>query len=225
MSSLKDLLKDEVFGVMSDGKKFVVSGDLIVYTNGGYDRVSQISDDLSFISGYYVKKLYKCCSFYDFNLTLKYGSSDDLIYDRNKSFELFYKTAYEMSIESIKEQLNIKNLKIVDKDSDKTNLKSLLKNGVFGILSDGSKFVVVNDFMVYEDGMFDDIDNLNDDLSFEFDKIMKLKVGCKCFNSVNKPDIVGDTIIYSRDTFPVEMTVEEIKKKLGITNLKIVGGK
>lgn len=101
------------------------------------------------------------------------------------------------------------------------NLKDLLKNGVFGILDSGEKFVVVDDHLVYQHGGCGRIDNMSDKLVFWFSgrKVQKL-YKIRRFDSIdtcNEKDIIFD-----RDKIAVEMTIQEIEAKLGIKNLKII---
>lgn len=97
--------------------------------------------------------------------------------------------------------------------------KDNLKTGTFGEMSDGSVFVVVNDTLVYEKGGYDSIRRLDDDLSYFCNRIMKVSDNAISFNTFRSFDT---PLIYDRNAI-VEMTIEEIEKKLGIKNLKIKG--
>lgn len=111
------------------------------------------------------------------------------------------------------------------------DLRCLLKNGVFGKMDNGDRFVVVDDVIVYQDGGWDMVSNIKSDLSYNFYKINYLIKG-HYFNYIDAvlKDPKGTDIIYDRSgrygvtKTTVEMTIEEIEEKLGITNLKIIGG-
>lgn len=45
--------------------------------------------------------------------------------------------------------------------------KADLKTGMFGRTNDNDWFVVVNDLLVYENGSFDNLSDIHDDLTFE----------------------------------------------------------
>ena len=95
--------------------------------------------------------------------------------------------------------------------------KKDLENGMFGVTSEGCFFVVVDGILVYQDGQYDELWMLHDDLSFGEAKIMKL-FDCNCFNAAKN----NEGCIYDREKDTVhEMTISEIEKALGISNLKI----
>lgn len=111
------------------------------------------------------------------------------------------------------------------------DLRYLLENGVFGRMNNGDKFVVVNDKILYQKGGWDRVSDCKYDLSYTWYKIDYLIEGYS-FDSIDT--YIGESkeinIIYDRSgkygvtKTTVEMTIEEIEEKLGITNLKIIGG-
>lgn len=113
------------------------------------------------------------------------------------------------------------------------DLRYLLKNGVFGKMSNGYLFVVVDDKILYKSGGWDRLCDCRSDLTFNYYKIDYL-VDTYCFDTADRItlDPYGDEsdIIYDRSgkygvtKKSVDMTIEEIEEKLGITNLKIIGG-
>ena len=103
--------------------------------------------------------------------------------------------------------------------------RKLLKTGVFGVMDKGDKFVVAGDILVYQDGEFDYVSDVNENLCLKYRKIEKL-VECKSYGGLQRAidGKINCPIIYDRkkEETPVEMTVAEIEAKLGIKNLKIV---
>lgn len=102
--------------------------------------------------------------------------------------------------------------------------RELLKTGVFGVMDNGDKFVVINGYIVYLDGGFDVVKSCDEDLNYSNYKIEKL-VECHSFRQLQGAIDGGNyNIIYDRKTknASVEMTIAEIEAKLGIKNLKIV---
>ena len=103
------------------------------------------------------------------------------------------------------------------------DLKKLLKNGVFGIMTDGKEFVVVNDRLIYKNGGYDRIEDIDDTLQFG----MNTYGVDKLFNALSFDNLevcinLHQNVLYdSRDYKVVEMTVAEIEAKLGIKNLRI----
>lgn len=60
-----------------------------------------------------------------------------------------------------------------------------LENGMFGIEADGDKFVVVNDHLVYQSGLYEDVSYFDENGYGEYEgQIAKLVIGCKCFNDL-----------------------------------------
>ena len=108
--------------------------------------------------------------------------------------------------------------------------KKDLKTGMFGVMSDGDKFVIVGDVIVYQGGGFDFVSKLNDDLANDTDQIDILIDNCRSFKQVRdiiaNPDydnFAGIKCVYDRrKEAPTEMTVAEIEKALNIKNLKII---
>lgn len=105
--------------------------------------------------------------------------------------------------------------------------KADLKTGMFGVTSDGKKFVVVNDKIVYKQGTYDLLRTLNDDLSFPFYSIDVLvrTESFNCMDEILKNREEDDTfILFDRNKKPeTVMTIAEIEEKLGIKNLRIKG--
>lgn len=103
--------------------------------------------------------------------------------------------------------------------------RKLLKTGVFGVMDNGDKFVVVNDYIVYMDGGFDIVSHCDGDMKYRNYAVEKL-VNCNSFKQLDSAiKQMGDNrIIYDRkkEEAQTEMTVAEIEAKLGIKNLKIV---
>ena len=101
------------------------------------------------------------------------------------------------------------------------DLRNLLKTGVFGVTNNGENFVVVGESIIYQKGGYDVISIFDGKLSCPFYEIEKLIDACS-FNNLNTCLKHHCRIIYDRKDYePVEMTIEEIEKKLGIKNLKI----
>jgi hypothetical protein len=101
--------------------------------------------------------------------------------------------------------------------------KKDLRTGMFGVMDNGAKFVIVNEFFVYKDGGFDYVRSINDDLSFGlgFAQIDGL-YECDSFDQLECAIDDGKLYpcIWKRNEF-TEMTISEIEKKLGIKNLRI----
>lgn len=101
-------------------------------------------------------------------------------------------------------------------------LKELMETGVFGITSDGSKFVVIGENVVYKDGGFDSVKEYINERCYVHGDITTLVSPCYSFNHLNSCIKRGGNIIYDhKDYEPIEMTIAEIEEKLGIKNLKI----
>lgn len=112
MGFTKKDLKTGMFGVTTNGCKFVVVNDYLVYEDGDYDKITIMRDDLSFNNFYSVEKLFSGCrSFSDLAFCLNgyCGSQETLVYDRNEE--------HEMTISEIEAKLDIKNLKIIKEDN------------------------------------------------------------------------------------------------------------
>lgn len=112
MSFTKKDLKTGMFGVATQGCKFVIVNNLLVYEDGNYDVISNMTDDLKFGPGYCIEKLYDdCYSFKDLDNCLdgNLGVFAKLVYDRNEE--------HEMTISEIEAKLGIKNLKIIKEDN------------------------------------------------------------------------------------------------------------
>lgn len=102
--------------------------------------------------------------------------------------------------------------------------KEDLKTGMFGMMSNGKLFVIVNDFIVYQEGGFDHIKSCDKNLYFNFYGIDKLVYSSNFDNAMKKIEN-GIGIIYDRKAQEetTAMTIAEIKEKLGIKNLVIKG--
>ena len=99
--------------------------------------------------------------------------------------------------------------------------KEDLKTGMFGMMSDGKWFVIVNDLIVYEKGSFDKLRQLNENLSYGVYDI-DILVNALSFDSAkcNAEDKIN--ILYDRYAEKeTVMTISEIEEKLGIKNLRI----
>lgn len=104
--------------------------------------------------------------------------------------------------------------------------KADLKTGMFGVMSDGSKFVIVDDKFVYKNGGYDLIRSLNHDLSFSSYRIDVLvhAVSFDNMDSILKNRNGNDyRILYDRAKEGTVMTIAEIEQKLGVKNLRIKG--
>lgn len=110
------------------------------------------------------------------------------------------------------------------------NLKDLLKTGVFGRTNEGENFGIVDDRMIYQDGGFDWIRNLNSNLEFpSFTKIDFLVKGIQSFNHLNsvlngggdgRPEIIYQRNRKEPTTFKV-VCVEQLKFETSFTVGKI----
>jgi len=108
--------------------------------------------------------------------------------------------------------------------------KKDIETGMFGITSRNEKFVIVNDLIVYEKGVYDVVTLLSDDMKFKSGKtIDKLFTGVNSFNMLHNVTYnpisyleYGFKCVYdrSRDTVK-EMTIAEIEKELGYS-IKVV---
>ena len=95
--------------------------------------------------------------------------------------------------------------------------KADLKTGMFGVMSNGKRFVIVNDLIVYQDGGFDCVKELDKDLRFLCYRIDKL-FDVKSFDQAR----AGIHLLYDRLAETI-MTITEIEEKLGVKNLRIKG--
>ena len=88
----KNDLKTGMFGIMRNGKKFVIVNDRIIYQNDGFDAIRSLDDNLSL---WYtdIEKVYdKCHSFIHLNKLLSGKSATDanLVYDRKRDTHTLY---------------------------------------------------------------------------------------------------------------------------------------
>lgn len=102
--------------------------------------------------------------------------------------------------------------------------KEDLKTGMFGMMSDGKWFVIVNDLIVYEKGSYDKLEQLNKNLGFGFYQI-DILVNARSFDSARGNAKDKYNILYDRkeQEKPTVMTIAAIEEKLGIKNLVIKG--
>lgn len=104
--------------------------------------------------------------------------------------------------------------------------KADLKTGMFGVMSNGAKFVIVNDEIVYKNGGYDLIRSLNHDLSFSsygIDVLVRAVSFDNMDNILKKRNGNDLRILYDRAKEETVMTIAEIEQKLGIKNLRIKG--
>lgn len=103
--------------------------------------------------------------------------------------------------------------------------KADLKTGMFGVMSNGKRFVIVNDLIVYQDGDFDCTETLKDDLSFSHYCINEL-VYAQSFKQA-QTKTKNTFLLYDRLAEKAKketvMTIAEIEEKLGVKNLRIKG--
>ena len=101
--------------------------------------------------------------------------------------------------------------------------KADLKTGMFGVMSTGDWFVIVNGIIVYEHGGYDNLDSVNNDLFLPFytiDILVKARSFTEARNQLRK----NCDILYNRnEKKETVMTIAEIEKKLGVKNLRIKG--
>lgn len=80
--------------------------------------------------------------------------------------------------------------------------KADLKTGMFGVKTDGALFVVVGGRLVYQDGGYDEICEMNDAMEFKsyfpgrYNRIEKLCSAC-CFNQA-KRIFADEPLLYDR---------------------------
>lgn len=94
-------LKTGMFGVMDNNKRFVIVDDLVVYSYGGFDRLSEMvnEDDLAW-SWNKIDKVFKnCLSFGHLDAMLCEGNISDLVFDRKRD------TIKEMTVAEIEKAL------------------------------------------------------------------------------------------------------------------------
>ena len=100
--------------------------------------------------------------------------------------------------------------------------RELLQTGVFGEMSDGRIFVVVNDLLIYNTGGYDCIGNLNESLYFDSNVyIVKAVKNCYSFDIYIHNYINGkfkEDIIYYNG--PLEMSEKSLRYAFTIDELK-----
>ena len=95
-----------------------------------------------------------------------------------------------------------------------------LKTGMFGVTDDGDEFVVVGDKIVYKSGTWQSVEDAWDTDGLCY-KILRVYNDVPCFNSLhNRETGYKSSAIYDAER-PVEMTLDEVKCKLGVKNLII----
>lgn len=88
-------------------------------------------------------------------------------------------------------------------EEKKVFTKKDLKTGMFGVMCNGKRFVVVGDNLIYQDGHFDRVKTLSDDLEFVTKKIDKVYEGVFSFNNL-EAHLAGHasnpvTLVYDRE--------------------------
>lgn len=99
--------------------------------------------------------------------------------------------------------------------------RKLLKNGIFGIMDTGDRFVIVDDEFVYESGEYDLTSYCDKDLNLKYRSVEKLVIA-RSFKSLISHLDEERFIIYDRKREETCLTIKEIEEKLGVKNLKIV---
>lgn len=110
-------------------------------------------------------------------------------------------------------------------EEEKMFTKNDIKNGMFGVMTNGCKFVVVGNTIVYDDGDFDEIN-----LKFAEYEIDKLYENCRSFKQLNNAlftKIYSAKLVYdrARDTKPLYngkvVCIDNINNPTLYTNGKI----
>ena len=101
--------------------------------------------------------------------------------------------------------------------------KDDLKTGMFGVMTNGLRFVVVNDTLVYDGSTCNGYDfKALKYCSYEVDRVFD---NCDSFGQL-KLALDGESmtcrLVYDRNAL-IEMTISEIEEKLGIKGLKVIG--
>lgn len=88
----KNDLKTGMFGVTSSDEKFVVVGDHLFYSDGGWDRVSDLNEELKFTSRSITKVYEGVYSFTDLDESLNGSLTNHttLVYDRERDTKPLY---------------------------------------------------------------------------------------------------------------------------------------
>ena len=102
--------------------------------------------------------------------------------------------------------------------------KKDLKTGMFGLMSNGNMFVIVGDLIVYQNGGYDEIECMKENLSFSFYRVTYLTTARSFAQLEMKIKEEKDNMLYGKSNETV-MTIAEIEQKLGIKNLRIKGEK
>lgn len=104
-------LRTGMFGIMDDGNEFVVVEGLMVYKDGGYDNVDELSDDLAFpYSGINV--------LFDVNDIKSFGHLESVVEGHYRNIQPIYNRDLhleytDLTISDIEKMLGIKNIRIV----------------------------------------------------------------------------------------------------------------
>lgn len=77
-------------------------------------------------------------------------------------------------------------------EDNKMFTKEDIKTGMFGVMDNGNKFVIVNDRIVYQHGPFDELYSLNDNFEMCYNKIDKLYTGIKSFTMLESTLKTGE---------------------------------
>lgn len=104
-----------------------------------------------------------------------------------------------------------------------------LKSGMMGTTKNGQNFVIIDDYVLYEDGGWDNLTQswFNDNqIKCGTQTIALIVDGCKSFNWFNfyleyPNDECNKHIKVVYGSKETVMTIKEIEDKLGITNLRI----
>ena len=87
-------------------------------------------------------------------------------------------------------------------EEKKVFTKKDIKTGMFGVMNDDKRFVIVDDLIVYEKGSFDRVSGMDEDLDLIFYRIDKLYSNCKSFNmlgEVLKGECYAVECVYDRE--------------------------
>lgn len=94
-----------------------------------------------------------------------------------------------------------------------SNLKELMTNGVFGETTNKDYFVVVGDKVIYQDGDYDEVNELANNQCFSY-KVAKLVKDCRSFKMLEDG---GGTVIYEKkkeEDEDADKSVDELMEEL-----------
>lgn len=101
-----------------------------------------------------------------------------------------------------------------DVGHDEAFTKKDLKDGMFGYTDKDDKFMVYNGYLVYQDGDFNRVCDIKDNLTLpQGDKIMAVYDNMNCFNNLKPTQRIWYHAVYERDI--PKLTLEEVKSKIG----------